>query len=342
MVHDIIKKLTDGMDMSERESEYVFRQALSGNISDVCLAAILTALKIKGESSTEIYAGVKVLREKAVHPDVDGREFLDTCGTGGDYSGTFNVSTATAFICAAAGVKVAKHGNRSVSSKCGSFDVLEALGCNINLDEKQVKECMEKTNIGFMYAPLYHKAMKNVSSVRKQIGIRTIFNILGPLVNPVRAGMQLLGVFDEKLMPVVAEVLKKLELKRALVVHGCDGVDEISITGDTQIIELDGGELKEYCINPLMFGIACACAEEVRGGDSKCNASIIMDIFTGKDKGAKRNMLVLNAGAALYTAGKTSDISKGIDMANIVLDSGKSMDKLLEYIQCSKAVRGAV
>jgi anthranilate phosphoribosyltransferase len=335
MLADILNKLVKGNNLSRGECEAVFNKALAGTLDNAYLGAFLTALKIKGESIDEIFAGARVLRENAEHPGFNGKDMIDTCGTGGDGFGTYNVSTASAFICAAAGAGVAKHGNRSVSSKCGSFDVLEALGCNINLDGKQTGEAVRRTGLGFMYAPFYHRAMKNVAPVRKALGIRTIFNILGPLSNPAGAGRQLLGVFSRELMKPMAEVLIKLGIEKAMVVHGSDGMDEITIAGSTYVLEIENGNKKEYEIDPAMFGLAIYNSYEVSGGDSLQNADIIKSIFSGKEKGAKLAILALNSGAALYTAGITKNIAEGVEKSLGIIESGQAQDKLTQYIRIS-------
>ncbi len=341
MEKDILKKLMNGKDLSVNECRRIFSSALNGSLDNSYLAAFLTAMQIKGASADEILAGAEVLRENAVHPEVNGEDMLDTCGTGGDGCGTFNISTASAFICAAGGVKVAKHGNRSVSSKCGSFDVLEELGCEIMLDAGQVAAAIRQTGLGFMYAPLFHKAMKNVAAVRKSLGIRTIFNILGPLINPADAKKQLLGVFSRELMMKMADVMLRLGINRALIVHGSDGVDEITISGDTYICEINGGKIYEYKINPGMFGIHCSELSAVSGGDAVVNSKIITDIFTGKDKGPNKDMLIFNAGASLFTAGKTIDIDAGVKLASDIINSGAAYDKLREYSSFSVSLKGA-
>jgi len=336
----VLQTLIEGKDLDEITCEKIFAEALEGRLSDVFLSSFLTGLKIKGESSQEIYAGAKILREQAMNMNIDGKGMLDTCGTGGDGVGTFNVSTGAAFICAAAGARVAKHGNRSVSSKCGSFDVLEALGCEINLNAGQVKKCIQKTNIGFMYAPLFHRAMKNVAPVRKSLGFRTIFNVMGPLSNPAGADHQIMGVYSRELMPIMISVLAKFGLKRALVVHGDDGMDEITITGDTSVIELNGDVITKYKINPEMYGLKCAAISDVLGDDADYNAKILTDIFKGRETGAKKDLLVLNAGAALYTAGISQSIKGGIDKAVKVITAGAANRKLNEYIAFSKKITG--
>jgi anthranilate phosphoribosyltransferase len=338
MLNDILKKLVEGNDLNHAECGEVFARALAGNLDYAYLGAFLTALKIKGESIDEIYAGAKALRDNAAHPDFDGRDMIDTCGTGGDGFGTYNVSTASAFICAAAGAGVAKHGNRSISSKCGSFDVLEALGCNINLDSGQTGESVRLTGMGFMYAPLFHKAMKNVAPVRKALGIRTIFNILGPLANPAGAGRQLLGVFSRELMKPMAEVLKKFGIIKALVVHGSDGMDEITVNGSTHVLEINDGTMSEFEIEPAMFGFDTYDSSAVSGGDAAQNAEIIKSIFEGREKGAKLAILAMNSGAALYVAGLVKDIAGGVEMSLDIIESGLAYKKLEQYIHTSNTL----
>ncbi|MDX1357393.1 MAG: anthranilate phosphoribosyltransferase [Clostridia bacterium] len=338
MLNDILKKLVEGNDLNQEECGEVFARALEGSLEYAYLGAFLIALKIKGESIDEIYAGAKALRENAIHPDFDGRDMIDTCGTGGDGFGTYNVSTASAFICAAAGAGVAKHGNRSISSKCGSFDVLEALGCNINLDSRQTAESVRLTGMGFMYAPLFHKAMKNVAPVRKALGIRTIFNILGPLANPAGAGRQLLGVFSRELMKPMAEVLGKFGIIKALVVHGSDGMDEITVKGSTYVLEINEGTMSEFEIEPAMFGFDTYDASAVSGGTAAQNAEIIKSILAGREKGAKLALLAMNSGAALYAAGLTEDIAGGVQMSLDIIESGLAYKKLEQYIRISNTL----
>ena len=258
------------------------------------------------------------------------QDTLDIVGTGGDSSNTFNISTCCAFVAAAAGVPVAKHGNRSVSSNCGSADVLEALGTNINLTPKQAEQCINQVGLCFMFAPLYHKSMKHAITPRKELGLRTIFNILGPLSNPAFANYMLLGVFDEKLVEPMAKALLGLGLKGAMVVHSLDNLDEISISAPTTICEVKNGEIINYTIEPSKFGIKNASLSDIQGGDALQNAEIIINILSGK-KGAKRDIVLLNSAAALYISGKVKSISDGINLATHVIDSGAAFEKFQDY-----------
>jgi anthranilate phosphoribosyltransferase len=330
-------KLMNGQDLTESEMIEVMDNIMSGNVTEAQIASFLTALKIKGEVVSEIVGGAKILRQKAEKVDLSAYYTVDTCGTGGDKSGTYNISTAVAIVVAASGLKVVKHGNRSVSSKCGSADVLETLGIKIDLQPEKVKKCVEEIGIGFFYAPVFHNAMRYVGKTRKEMGVSTIFNILGPLANPASANAQVLGVFDEKLTEIMAEVLKNLRVKRALVVHGKDGLDEFSITVETKVTELKDNKLKSYIVKPQDFGLESADIKEVIGGDSKENANIIIDIFNGK-KGPKRDILVLNAGAALYVGEKVDSITEGIKLASKLIDEGKVINKLEEFIAYSNKV----
>jgi len=334
---EYIEKIMTGRDLTVDEMTMVMNELMSGEIDPIVAGSFLTALKMKKEAIPEIVGGARVMREKASTLKLDLDITLDTCGTGGDQSGTYNISTAVAIIAAAAGIAVVKHGNRSVSSKCGCADVLEELGVAIDLKPEQVKTCIEKTNIGFLYAPTFHAAMRHVGPVRKTLGYRTIFNILGPLANPANASYQLVGVFDESLLDIFAEVLRELGLKRALVVHGTDGLDEITISGDTKICELNDGKINNYTIRPEDFGLQRAPLTEIIGGDRARNAQILIDLFKGKT-GPMRDILLLNAGAALYTCNKAESIGDGIKTAEALIDSGAAMAKLNEFIQVSKAL----
>ncbi|HSC69921.1 MAG TPA: anthranilate phosphoribosyltransferase, partial [Candidatus Methylomirabilis sp.] len=314
--------------------------------TDAQIAAFLTALRMKGETVEELIGFARVMREKVsfvktrarVQTSLSdtGREMLvDTCGTGGDATGSFNVSTATAFVVAGAGIPVAKHGNRSVSSLCGSADVVEALGVRLDLSPEGVGKCIDEVGIGFCYAPLLHKAMKYVMLARKEIRIRTVFNILGPLTNPAKASAQVIGVYDGKLTEVMAEVLKELGTVRAFVVHGEDGLDEISTTGESRVAELRDGWMRSYTIRPEDFGLSRASLADLRGGGAADNAEIIRHILQG-ERGPKRDIVVLNAGAAIAAGGKAADIAEGIAMAQKAIDSGAALEKLqrlVEYCQ---------
>ncbi len=323
---DIIEKLINFNNLNKSEAKELMYNIMDGKISPIKVSAILTALRMKGESVEEITAFAEVMREKSlkIYPNVE--KLLDTCGTGGDKLGTFNISTAVAFVVSPY-VPVAKHGNRAVSSKSGSADVLEALGINLDVPPEVVKKSIEEINIGFLFAPIYHKAMKNVAPIRKELGIRTVFNILGPLTNPANANYQLLGVYNEELTEKLANVLKNLNLNRALVVHG-SGLDEITTTGKTKISELkEDGEIISYYIEPEDFGFERVNIEDIRGGDAKENAKIILNILKGEE-GAKRDIVVLNAGFALYICGVAKDVDEGIKLANKSIDSGKAYKQL--------------
>lgn len=326
-----IEKIIAGNDLTEVEMTEVMMALMSGEVDPIIASSFLTALKMKGEAIAEIVAGAKVMREKASAITIDKEVTLDTCGTGGDKSGTFNISTAVAVVAAAADVAVVKHGNRSVSSKCGCADVLEEAGVKITLQPEQVKACVDDIGIGFLFAPTFHSAMRHVGPVRKTLGMRTIFNILGPLSNPANAHYQLVGVFDESLLSVYGNVLKELGLDRAMVVHGTDGLDEITISGETKVCELKDGALTYYSIKPEDFGLTSAPLSEIKGGDKTVNAGILKDLFQGKT-GPMRDVLLLNAGAGFYTCGKTDSIGEGIKLAAEIIDSGKASEKLAEFV----------
>jgi anthranilate phosphoribosyltransferase len=323
-----ISKLIEGKDLTLQETTDVMDEIMSGNATDAQIAAFLVALRLKGETIDEIAACAKVMREKAsrIKPKKQ-KQLIDVVGTGGDKSGTFNISTAAAFVTAGAGIPVAKHGNKGVSSKSGSADVLKALGINIDLEPKQVEQCIDEVGIGYMFAPKFHSAMKYAIGPRKELGIRTVFNILGPLTNPAEAPYELMGVFSEELVEPLAEVLGKLGCKHALVVHG-NGLDEITIEAPTKVAEYKDNHLTTYEINPTDFGIKLASLDEIKGNTPEDNAKIILDILNNKEKGPKRNVVLLNAGAAIYIAGKADNIQEGIDLAKDSIDSGKALEKL--------------
>ena len=331
----VMEKITKGQDLSEEEMIYVMEKLVRGDLSSAQVGAFLTALKMKGESISEITGGAKVMREKAESVNLKDVFTLDTCGTGGDLSASFNISTATSFICAAAGIHIAKHGNRSVSSKSGSADVLEALGVNINLNSQQVEHCVEKHHIGFFFAPTFHPAMKHAVLIRRELGYPTIFNMLGPLTNPANVDAQLIGVYDKDLALVFAQVLNNLGTKHALIVHGMDGLDEITISTCSQVVELKEGEITSYKIHPGDFGLEVSSLEEIRGGDPVENAGIIRDIYSGVP-GPERDITLLNSGAALYLGKKAASIHEGIDLAANLIDKGMVTKKLDNYIKCSQ------
>ncbi|NPA51720.1 MAG: anthranilate phosphoribosyltransferase [Aquificae bacterium] len=334
-MRDYIRKVTEFQDLTSKEVKDLFSTIMEGKATDAQIGAILTGLKMKGETEEEISSAASVMREKAVKVPIKNRENLvDTCGTGGDKINTFNVSTITAFVIAGAGAKVAKHGNRSVSSKCGSADLMEALGIKIDMTPSQVAYAIEEIGLGFLFAPIYHPAMKNVVRQRKELGVRTIFNILGPLSNPAGAKYQLLGVYDKNLVEPLTKVLMLLGIERAFVVHGLEGLDEISITGETLIGELNYQDISIYKISPRDFGLKESSLNEIQGGDLEDNKKIAMDILTGKDKSSKTDMVVLNSAFALKIAGVVSSIEEGIEKSKDSIHSGKAytvLEKLREY-----------
>jgi len=327
MIREAITKLIEKQDLTMEEATAVMDEIMSGKATDAQIAGFLVALRLKGETINEIAACAKVMREKAsrIKPK-NHSQLIDVVGTGGDKSGTFNISTVAAFVVAGAGIPVAKHGNKGVSSKCGSADVLTALGIKIDLEPEKVEQCINEVGIGYMFAPKFHEAMKYAIGPRKELGVRTVFNILGPLTNPAEAPYELMGVFDESLVEPLAEVLGKLGLKHALVVHG-NGLDEITTEAQTKVAEYKDGHVKTYEIKPTDFGIKLASLEEIKGS-LEDNAKITLDILNGKEKGAKRDVVLLNAGAAIYVAGMADSIQDGIDIAKDSIDSGKALEKL--------------
>lgn len=325
----LINKLVEGEDLSKGEAEDAMHTIMSGSATGAQIGAFLTSLRLKGETIEEVSACAEVMREFAdtIHPKVEG-VLVDTCGTGGDKVKTFNISTIAAFVVAGADIAIAKHGNRSVTSKAGSADVMETLGVKIDLPPKDVEKCIEDIGIGFMFAPVFHKAMKHAIGPRKEIGIRTIFNILGPLTNPANAKAQVLGVFDASLTEKMAKVLKNLGVERALVVHGLEGLDEISTLGRTQISELKDGMVETYEIEPADFGLERASITDIAGGDAGVNAKIAIDLLKKGKKGARRDIVILNAAAGIYVGGKAASIKEGIEIAEEAIDSGKAAKKL--------------
>lgn len=328
-IQEAIRQVTSGgKGLSVSESIDVFTEIMSGKATDAQIAAFIVALRIRGETPEEITGAATVMREKAIHVlPKDPVNVVDTCGTGGDNAGTFNISTAAAFVAAGAGAVVAKHGNRSVSSKCGSADVLESLGINISIDADKMKECLDTIGICFLFAPSLHKAMKYAIGPRKEIGIRTIFNILGPLTNPSLASSQLLGVFSPDLTETMAQVLKNMGTRNAYVVHGLDRLDEISICSDTRVSELANGTVRTYMISPEDFGIKRALHEDILGGSAQENAEIIGNVLSGK-KGPHRDIVIFNAAYAIAAAGIAANPRDGIDLASNSIDSGAAREKL--------------
>ncbi|HIE58372.1 MAG TPA: anthranilate phosphoribosyltransferase [Hydrogenothermaceae bacterium] len=329
MVKEILNKLTNFENLSEEKVKNLFNLIMEGKLTDTQIGAILTALKMKGETIEEITAAANVMRQKAVKvPIKDKSKLVDTCGTGGDKVNTFNVSTISAFVVAGAGAKVAKHGNRSVSSKCGSADIMQALGVNIEMPPEVASKALEEIGIAFLFAPIYHPAMKNVIKQRRELGIRTIFNILGPLSNPAEAKYQLMGVFSEKLVEPLARVLSNLGIERGFVVHGLEGLDEVSITTKTFVAEINNGEISTYYVEPEDFGLRKANLSDIEGGDLECNLDIALKVLKGEDKGAKTDFVALNSGFALRASGIVDTIKEGVELAKETIYSGKAYDVL--------------
>jgi len=327
MFREKIKKIVQGNDLSEIEMSFMINEILSGNMTDAQIGAFMMALASKGETFEELSGAATAMRRKALRIQVSSPAVVDTCGTGGDGLHTFNISTTTAFVVAGCGVTVAKHGNRSVSSKCGSADVLEALGVKLNTHPEIVEEAVSEIGIGFLFAPLYHGAMRYAAGARKEIGLPSIFNMLGPLTNPAGVKCQLLGVYAPELTEMFAYALKLLGANRAFVVHGHDGLDEISVCDSTRVSELQDGLIRTYDIMPEQFFDKQGDPKDLLGGDPEENADITKKILGG-EKGTKRNVVLLNASAALVAAGKAEDFMQGIDLAKDSIDSGAAAEKL--------------
>ena len=333
MINEAISKLVDGQDLTRAEMVAVMDEIMGGEADSIQTAGLLTALQIKGATIEEITASAISMRNHADVMDTNV-DITEIVGTGGDKSNSFNISTTSAFVAAAAGVKVAKHGNRAASSKSGAADVLEKLGLNLMLEKEKSLEMLEKLNFCFLFAVKYHAAMKYVAPVRKTLGIRTIFNILGPLANPASANLQVMGVYDESLVEPLAKVLSNLGVKRALVVYGQDRLDEISASAETSVCEVKDGTFKSYTISPEQFGLTRCKKEELTGGTPDENAAITKAVLAG-EQGARRTAVVLNAGAGLYVAGKADSIEAGVRLAEELIDSGKAEKKLEEFVKYS-------
>jgi len=335
MLKPFIVRVVERQDLSEEEASQAMAHIMEGDGLPTQIASLLTALRMKGETKEEITGFARTMRAKAVRIRAQTPEgVVDTCGTGGDNSGTFNISTTVAFVAAGGGLTVAKHGNRSVSSRSGSADVLEALGVKIANPPRKVEACLQEHGLAFLFAPSFHPAMKHALLPRREIGIRTVFNLLGPLTNPAGATVHLLGVYREDLMKPVAEVLKNLGSKAALVVHGADHCDEISITGETAICQLKDGAIENYRIAPEEVGLKKASLETIRGGTPEQNAAILLKILNG-EPGPARDVVLLNAGAVFMAAGKVGGFKEGIEVARESIDSGQSLKKLNELIRFS-------
>jgi anthranilate synthase/phosphoribosyltransferase len=332
---NLLEKVVSKKDLDTKEAEQVMNMIMSNELTNAQIASLLTSLRIKGESVDEIVGFAKIMRHKSEKIDLDSHILVDTCGTGGDSKNTFNISTASAFVVAGSGVMVAKHGNKAVSSKSGSADVLEKLGVNINIPLSRVEECIKKIGIGFMFAPLWHKSMKYVASTRREMGIRTIFNLLGPLSNPANTKYQVIGVYDASLTEKIAKALHKLGSKHVFVVASSDGLDEITLTGKTKISELVNGKVKTYYLDPKKYGLKYCSMKDLQVVNINESAKIIEDVLNGI-KGPARDITILNASAVLVASGKAKNFEQGIILAQGSIDSGKALKKLRELIKYTK------
>jgi len=332
MIRESLKKLIGKIDLSEEEMAALIGEIMSGNATDAQIGAIMAALATKGETFSELAGAARAMRRRAVRIQTNADTVVDTCGTGGDGSNTFNISTTAAFVVAGCGVTVAKHGNRSVSSKCGSADLLEALGVNLNIGPEVVEEAVRQIGIGFLFAPLFHGAMRHAANARKELGIRSIFNMLGPLTNPAGANCQLVGVYAPELTEMFALALQRLGARRAFVVHGHEGLDEISVCSPTRVSELNDGLIRTYDVSPERLLGRTAVPSDMAGGTPAENAEITMKILSG-EIGPRRDVVVVNAGAALVVSGMAADFGEGIQMAQACIDRGRAKEKLDALVQ---------
>jgi len=349
LIKEAIAKVVEKVDLSEGEMVEVMAQIMGGEATDAQIGAFITALRMKGETVAEITGAARVMRERATpirvrgaldidrdDINIDRESILDTCGTGGSGTKSFNISTTVAFVVAACGVKVAKHGNRSISSSCGSADVLEKLGVNLNITPEQVEHCIREAGVGFLFAPALHGAMKHAIGPRREIGIRTIFNILGPLTNPAGADRQVLGVFREELVEPLAQVLAKLGCRRGFVVHGRDGMDELTLTGPTRVGAIRGDQVSLSTVEPEDFGLNRCELSDLQGGDAAQNADIVRSVLSG-EAGPKRDVVLLNAAYGLLAAGFVEDVPAGLERAREAIDAGSARAKLDELVRLSNA-----
>ncbi|MBY9006675.1 MAG: anthranilate phosphoribosyltransferase [Candidatus Lokiarchaeota archaeon] len=336
MILDGLKKVTKNIDLSIQEAKNIMHEIMSGKITNAQLGAFLVALSMKGESIEEIIGFAKIMRKFAnqIEPKVSG-ELLDTCGTGGDKIKTFNISTISAIVVAGAGVSVAKHGNRAVTSKCGSADLLEGLGININLEPNHVKSCIEKVGIGFMFAPLFHPAMKHAMPTRRELKLRTVFNILGPLTNPANAKCHVLGVFNKDLAPIMAKVLKELDAKYVFTVHNSLGIDELVPTGINYITELNNGNIESYAITNKDFNLPDCNINDLLAGNFDENLKIAINILKNQTNDAKFNTVLMNSALALKSVNIANDFQEGVSIAKESIESGKAFEKLKSFIEFS-------
>jgi anthranilate phosphoribosyltransferase len=348
IITEAVRALIERRDLTRIEAAAAMEAIMSGSATNAQIAAFLTALRMKGETVEELIGFAQVMRQKAVRVRTHGEEvaaltgtdremLIDTCGTGGDAAGTFNVSTATAFVVAGSGLKVAKHGNRSVSSLCGSADVVETLGINLDLTPAKVARCIDEVGIGFLYAPLLHTAMKHVMAARREMGVRTVFNMLGPLTNPAAANAQVIGVYAASLTEPLARVLAELGTIRAFVVHGADGLDEISNTGESRLSEVREGVVRTFTLRPEDFGLSRATISDLRGGDREQNAQMINAVLDG-EPGPKRDIVLMNASAALVAGSKARDLKEGVELAARSIDGGAARAKLAALVALSQSL----
>ncbi len=334
MIKEAISALVSGKSLTSEDASKVMEEIMQGEATPAQFGAFVTALRLKGETVDEIVGLARTMRARAIPVTIDGL-VVDTCGTGGDGSSTFNISTTAAFVAAGAGLKVAKHGNRAMSSQCGSADVLEALGIKIDLTAEQVQKCLEEVGIGFMFAPSFHPAMKYAAVPRREIGIRTIFNILGPLTNPAGAKAQVLGVAEDSLVEKMAQALHQLGCQHALVVHGEDGLDEITVSGKTHVCEMKGGHFINYSIHPDDIGLSSADSSSLKGGSARENAELLRNILAGAP-GPKRDAVLMNAAAVLLAGDKVQTLRRGVEVAKNTIDSGYALNKLDQLIELSR------
>ena len=336
-ISEAIKAVISRQNLNESEMHDVMNSIMTGQTTDAQIGAFLVGLSMKGETIEEITASAKVMRALATSVELNSNDYLvDTCGTGGDGLGLFNISTASAFVVAAAGGKVAKHGNRSISSKSGSADVLEAAGINLNISPELISQCIEEIGLGFMFAPAHHSAMKHAIGPRKELAVRTIFNVLGPLTNPAKAPNQIMGVYDKSLVEPIANVLKGLNSRHVMVVHSEDGLDEFSIANTTYVAELKDNNISTYTIHPRDFGLEEGNLDLIKAENAEQSLALINEAFSGK-KGVARDIIALNAGAAIYVSGLVSSFDEGVTQANQILSDGSAQDKLDAYILASNS-----
>jgi anthranilate phosphoribosyltransferase len=333
-----IRAVAERRDLTDAEMTAVMRLIMTGQATPAQIGGFLVGLRMKGETIDEIAAAARLMRELATRVEVDGEHLVDTCGTGGDGAHTFNISTASAFVVAAAGGRVAKHGNRSVSSKCGSADLLEAAGVRLDLGPEQVARCIDEAGVGFMFAPMHHGAMKHAIGPRREMGVRTLFNLLGPLTNPAHAPNQVIGVFSDQWLEPVARVLARLGSRHVLVVHSADGMDEISISGPTHIAEMKDGDVARYTITPEQFGLETAATAGLVVDSSARSLEIVLGVLDGTP-GPAADIVALNAGAAIYVAGLAATLAEGIERAQAVIASGEARVRLEELVRVSQALQ---